>query len=913
MAERRLSERNAKIAAMLSDGESLKNFYRFIAQNEYINLHDACQIVIERPDATVCNTLEEWNALGRRVIKGRKSIAYYDHDGYKQFVFDANDTYGDERFQRDILPLKHLLVGLDALNGTSTYEDGRRDYRKIHNGVYTYLERQGELTGDEQYDGLRAEGIAYSLYCKTGFPKLEHIRLHGLPYSYRENAAFVKKLYIRSELIAEEIEEVYAVKQSEVKVIDDTQEETVSDEPVIGTILVEQTEIQEQSDSEQEVPEQGTAISPVYRRYLDVQRLKPQAIVLLQVGDFWEVMGENARTVAQKLGLTLTSREVGLTERVPMCGFPYHVTEVYLEKLLEKHSVILAEEGKEPKHILSHAELYEHDDSQAQEPVSDDQFLGEVLQDNAKGKEEENLAESKYLKETARGYKVVSIAQDKTGRNVAIVQRNNDFTVAIGYDTTDGTWAQGVYDFKDAESANEYRQKYYGKDIDPPEKWYEVFVSRDALIKTYDKSSLMRMPSSNPEYADYTYFVYNNRIKEAVIANYEKSTLFKMPKGKYEGMVYYIPSGMVRKDEDGLRLRLPESFEAHLKTSGSGEKIDLTAEQLMAELAGKSDEDYEGIYRRPSEEAIKKFEKVEKNLRERLPDEMKNKPNWVVVRTRENKETGRLDKYLIDVHTGKFAESDNPETWTDFDTACKYAKEHGGVALAYALDGTDGIACIDLDHCVGKDGKRSALADEVLAKCGKTYAEHSVSGKGIHVFGRTKGADLRSFSKDGDMEYYQDRHFITMTGDGAGYSRLESFDAPEMKSLLERKLERRTEWKNVGKGEAGLTQMDDRELLEKAFSAKNGDTVRRLYNGEDLRHNHSNSDMSLMNYLAFYSGGNVEQMTRIFATSGLYRSDKPASYYEYTAIKAAKDTPHYTPPRASNAAPKSTSGGNGKA
>ena len=43
------------------------------------------------------------------------------------------------------------------------------------------------------------------------------------------------------------------------------------------------------------------------------------------------------------------------------------------------------------------------------------------------------------------------------------------------------------------------------------------------------------------------------------------------------------------------------------------------------------------------------------------------------------------------------------------------------MALAYALDGKDGIACIDLDHCVGEDGKRSALADEVLSKCGKTY------------------------------------------------------------------------------------------------------------------------------------------------------------------------------------------------
>lgn len=720
-------------------------------------------------------------------------------------------------------------------------------------------------------------------------------------------------------------------------------------------------------------------------------------------------------------------------------------------------------------------------------------FLNEVLQDNAdkQTEEEKELSKNKFLTQTSRGDRVLSIAQDKSGRNVAVVQRKNDYTVAIGYDTTDGTWAQGVYDFKDEKAANDYREKYYGENSEPQEKWYEIFVSKDALIKRYNKSSLMRMPSSNKEYADYSYYVFNNRIKEsrqlvdmqsdsrelcykitlnegevvnlrnhdgdeveltaeefaslvnhtsdkdyvreekprvavdiprdalikeyensslyrapngtkyagyayylpnsvvrentqaedgsmtasiaedftvtlrkdkeeikisaqefkelvgntndedykreptaldeyreqqkddgkewseivlsekAVIAAYEKSTLLRMPKGKYEGMVYYIPSGMVRKDENGLHLRLPEDFEVHLK-GGSDEKTDITAQQLTDELAGKRDEDYESIYRRPSEEAKKKFEEIETNLRSSLPDEMRGKPNWVVVRTRENNDTGRLDKFLIDVHTGKFAESDNSKTWTDFDSACKYAKEHGGVALAYALDDKDGIACIDLDKCISDDGKRSALAEEVLAKCGKTYIEHSLSGKGLHIFGRTKGADLRSFSKDGDMEYYQGGQFIAMTGDGAGFYRLGDFDTPEMKALLERKLERRTEWKNVGKGEAGLTQMDDRELLEKAFSAKNGDTVRRLYNGEDLRHNHSNSDMSLMNYLAFYSGGNVEQMTRIFATSGLYRPEKPASYYEHTAIKAAKDTPHYTPPKASSSAPKAASGGNSK-
>ena len=93
MAEKTEREtRNEQIADMLENGELLKNFYRFTSQNPHIELHDACQIVIERPDASVCYTMDEWNAMGRRVSKGKRGIPYYDSDGYKQFVFDANDT-----------------------------------------------------------------------------------------------------------------------------------------------------------------------------------------------------------------------------------------------------------------------------------------------------------------------------------------------------------------------------------------------------------------------------------------------------------------------------------------------------------------------------------------------------------------------------------------------------------------------------------------------------------------------------------------------------------------------------------------------------------------------------------------------------------------------------------------------------
>ncbi len=50
----RLTGRNALIAVMFEDSEKLKNYYRFVALNPHINLHDACNILIARPDAKVC-------------------------------------------------------------------------------------------------------------------------------------------------------------------------------------------------------------------------------------------------------------------------------------------------------------------------------------------------------------------------------------------------------------------------------------------------------------------------------------------------------------------------------------------------------------------------------------------------------------------------------------------------------------------------------------------------------------------------------------------------------------------------------------------------------------------------------------------------------------------------------------------
>ena len=401
--------------------------------------------------------------------------------------------------------------------------------------------------------------------------------------------------------------------------------------------------------------------------------------------------------------------------------------------------------------------------------------------------------------------------------------------------------------------------------------------------------------------------------EKARIASFDESTLFRMPDGKYQDYTYYVPNKCVKENaEKGtIRLSLHNDYTVRLSDNSGEEKktAELSAKDFCEEVRGKDAGAYGTEYKRPSEEAKTAFAEREKALRAAVPDEMKARKNWVAVKTWKSAEKDKLSKRPIDCNTGNYAESDNPETWTTFDKALEYVREHGGTTVAYALDGKDKVSCVDIDRCFDENGELSETAKEALKQSGATYAERSVSGNGLHIFGKTDGMDLRTFSKGGDLEFYQKEQFIAMTGDGAKTKDLVNFDTCGMKPYLESKCEKRIEWKGVCKGENGLSSMSDKDVVEKASNAKNGDKFKRLYSGEDLQNNHSNSDMSLMNLLAYWCNGDKEQMLRIFATSGLFRPNKSPDYYEGTAIKALREIPvksTYTP-----TIPKNT-GGNGK-
>ena len=159
-------------------------------------------------------------------------------------------------------------------------------------------------------------------------------------------------------------------------------EEPNEDEPTDEEIC----EAVEQISAEEKAEQPKPTVSPVYQKYLDVQGKYPQAIVAMRLGDFYEVLGKNAEMLADELHLTLTGRDCGLENRVPMVGFPYHASDAYFDKIVRNgHSVVLIENDGirelpsaqnvdlETGEILSEEEMREFDGDVEEPDFTDDE------------------------------------------------------------------------------------------------------------------------------------------------------------------------------------------------------------------------------------------------------------------------------------------------------------------------------------------------------------------------------------------------------------------------------------------------------------------------------------------------------------------------------------------------------------
>jgi DNA mismatch repair protein MutS len=79
---------------------------------------------------------------------------------------------------------------------------------------------------------------------------------------------------------------------------------------------------------------EDAGLSPIRRQYVELKRQRPDAILLFRLGDFYEAFEDDAHLIARVLDITLTSREMGRGERLPMAGIPAHAAETYIARLI---------------------------------------------------------------------------------------------------------------------------------------------------------------------------------------------------------------------------------------------------------------------------------------------------------------------------------------------------------------------------------------------------------------------------------------------------------------------------------------------------------------------------------------------------------------------------------------------------
>lgn len=79
----------------------------------------------------------------------------------------------------------------------------------------------------------------------------------------------------------------------------------------------------------------GSGVTPLIKQYIITKQEHPDAIVLFQVGDFYELFFEDAKKVSAFLGITLTKRGQVNGEPIPLCGFPVHAIDHYIPRLVK--------------------------------------------------------------------------------------------------------------------------------------------------------------------------------------------------------------------------------------------------------------------------------------------------------------------------------------------------------------------------------------------------------------------------------------------------------------------------------------------------------------------------------------------------------------------------------------------------
>ena len=289
-----------------------------------------------------------------------------------------------------------------------------------------------------------------------------------------------------------------------------------------------------------------------------------------------------------------------------------------------------------------------------------------------------------------------------------------------------------------------------------------------------------------------------------------------------------------------------------------------------------------------------------------IPQELKTNASFCLWKL--EKRQGKPTKVPYNPRTGELARTNDPSTFSDFNTAMKaYAMgaSSAGTSASSASssaswDGigyrvSEGIGAIDIDHCIREDGSLNDVAASVLSFFPDAYIERSPSGTGLRGFFRLSP----DFAYDKTVYYVNNRklglevylpnttnRFVTVTGDVYRNGSVTRNDEA-LQSILDTFMKRKSASKPGFNG-AAVSYFTDDQVIEHASKSASGDKFRALYSGDwsDLYASQSDADMALVSILCFWCGCVEEQIDRIFRSSALMRDkwDRVTGDSTYGAI-----------------------------
>ena len=157
-----------------------------------------------------------------------------------------------------------------------------------------------------------------------------------------------------------------------------TEQEVKEHETDNSSVDTEENEVIEQNGNDEQTPvASNTQNETFFEKYQALQQQNPAYVIAYRLGDFYEILGDKAVEIAREIDLTLTSRDCGLQERVPLVGFPYHAAEIYFNKVSVHHDILVVENNGQTR-IISKT----NPERQRIIDVETGEILGEDLEPN---------------------------------------------------------------------------------------------------------------------------------------------------------------------------------------------------------------------------------------------------------------------------------------------------------------------------------------------------------------------------------------------------------------------------------------------------------------------------------------------------------------------------------------------------